>query len=201
MAAVRDALTGRGRFIGLGAARGGRFATRGLALVPHRAAGDMTCLPLARLVPTGFGPDAVESVRRGPTLSGRSRTKVPAAVSMPPPRSELMEVRLRSILFVQRAGIGRTVRAALVAAGAALVGGCTVTPWTDSWQPTHVPSQPAPRASSGVPAGYYRVNSGDTLASIASAFGQRTLDIASWNHMAPTDMVMPGQVLRVAPPP
>lgn len=201
MAAVRDALTGRRRFIGLGAARGGRFATRGLALVPHRAAGDMTCLPLARLVPTGFGPDAAESVRRGPTLSGRSRTKGPAAVSMPPPRSELMEVRLRSILFVQRAGIGRTVRAALVAAGAALVGGCTVTPWTDSWQPTHVPSQPAPRASSGVPAGYYRVNSGDTLASIASAFGQRTLDIASWNHMAPTDMVMPGQVLRVAPPP
>lgn len=61
MAAVRDALTGRGRFIGLGAARGGRFATRGLALVPHRAAGDMTCLPLARLVPTGFGPIAHES--------------------------------------------------------------------------------------------------------------------------------------------
>ncbi len=46
-----------------------------------------------------------------------------------------------------------SVRAALVAAGAALVGGCTVTPWTDSWQPTHVPSQPAPRAASGGPGG------------------------------------------------
>ncbi|WP_043302579.1 LysM peptidoglycan-binding domain-containing protein, partial [Burkholderia humptydooensis] len=108
---------------------------------------------------------------------------------------------MRSILFVQRSGIGWTVRTALVAAGAALVGGCTLTPWTDSWQPTHVPPQSAQRASSGVPAGYYRVNSGDTLASIASAFGQRPLDVASWNHMALTDMVTPGQVLRVAPPP
>ncbi|AOJ84327.1 lysM domain protein [Burkholderia savannae] len=112
-----------------------------------------------------------------------------------------MEVRLRRILFVERPDVGWTVRAMFVAAGAALVGGCTVTPWTDSWQPTHVPQQPAPRASSGVLAGYYRVNSGDTLASIASAFGQRTLDIASWNHLAPTDMLAPGQVLRVAPPP
>ncbi|PNE79043.1 LysM peptidoglycan-binding domain-containing protein [Burkholderia thailandensis] len=112
-----------------------------------------------------------------------------------------MEVRLRSILFVQRSGIGWMVRAALVAAGAALVGGCTLTPWTDSWQPTHVQPQPVQHTSSGVPAGYYRVNSGDTLASIASAFGQRPLDVASWNHMALTDMVMPGQVLRVAPPP
>ncbi|WP_232514277.1 LysM peptidoglycan-binding domain-containing protein, partial [Burkholderia oklahomensis] len=113
----------------------------------------------------------------------------------------MMEVRLRSILFVEWPGMGRTVRATLVAAGAALVGGCTLTPWTDSWQPTHVPHQPAPHASSGVLAGYYRANPGDTLASIASAFGQRTLDVASWNHMAPTDMVTPGQVLRVAPPP
>lgn len=64
MAAVRDALTGRGRFIGLGAARGGRFATRGQALVPHRAAGDMTCLPLARLVPTLSGRGARKSRRR-----------------------------------------------------------------------------------------------------------------------------------------
>ncbi len=134
-------------------------------------------------------------------LAGPIAHEVPAAASVPPQRSELMEVRLRSILFVQRSGIGWTVRTALVAAGAALAGGCTLTPWTDSWQPTHVPPQSAQRASSGVPAGYYRVNSGDTLASIASAFGQRPLDVASWNHMALTDMVTPGQVLRVAPPP
>jgi lipoprotein NlpD len=45
------------------------------------------------------------------------------------------------------------------------------------------------------------VNPGDTLAGIANAYGQRVQDVASWNHMAPTDAVSPGQVLRVAPPP
>lgn len=90
-------------------------------------------------------------------------------------------------------------QAALVAA-AAMLTGCTMTPWTDSWQPVR-PSTPASVATPGVIAGYYRVNPGDTLASVATAYGQRVQDVASWNHMAPTDPVYPGQVLRVAPPP
>ncbi|MBN3798420.1 LysM domain-containing protein, partial [Burkholderia sp. Ac-20392] len=90
-------------------------------------------------------------------------------------------------------------QAALVAAAIALTG-CTMTPWTDSWQPARQ-SAPTSAATPGVIAGYYRVNPGDTLAGVANAYGQRVQDVASWNHMAPTDAVYPGQVLRVAPPP
>ncbi|MGC2945400.1 peptidoglycan DD-metalloendopeptidase family protein [Burkholderia ambifaria] len=90
-------------------------------------------------------------------------------------------------------------QAALVVAAAALTG-CTMTPWTDSWQPVR-PSTPMSAATPGVIAGYYRVNPGDTLAGIAAAYGQRVQDLASWNRMSPNDAVSPGQVLRVAPPP
>jgi lipoprotein NlpD len=55
--------------------------------------------------------------------------------------------------------------------------------------------------SNGVPAGYYRVNPGDTLSRIAGAYGQRPQDLASWNQLPPNAQVLPGQVLRVAPPP
>ncbi|WP_176045958.1 peptidoglycan DD-metalloendopeptidase family protein [Burkholderia sp. BCC1644] len=89
-------------------------------------------------------------------------------------------------------------QAALIAAAVAL-SGCTLTPWTDSWQPARQPTSMS-AATPGVIAGYYRVNPGDTLAGVASAYGQRVQDVASWNHMAPTDAVSPGQVLRVAPP-
>lgn len=66
-------------------------------------------------------------------------------------------------------------------------------PWTGE-------AAPRPAASTGVPAGYYRVNPGDTLARIAAAYGQRREDIASWNQLPPDAPVVPGQVLRVAPP-
>ncbi|RQV28693.1 M23 family peptidase [Burkholderia cenocepacia] len=89
-------------------------------------------------------------------------------------------------------------QAALVAAAIALTG-CTMTPWTDSWQPTRQQASTS-AATPGVIAGYYRVNPGDTLAGIANAYGQRVQDVANWNRMAPTDAVSPGQVLRVAPP-
>ncbi|POR54469.1 lipoprotein NlpD [Paraburkholderia eburnea] len=71
---------------------------------------------------------------------------------------------------------------------------CTLTPWESS------PSAPPTPTSNGVPAGYYRVNPGDTLSRIASAYGQRTQDLASWNQLPPNAQVLPGQVLRVAPP-
>jgi lipoprotein NlpD len=108
---------------------------------------------------------------------------------------------LRRTIFTETTTYRRAVsRATLFAVGAALVGGCTMTPWTDSWQPTSTP-QPSRQNQGGVLAGYYRVNPGDTLPSIAAGFGQRSQDVASWNHIAPTDMLTPGQVLRVAPPP
>jgi lipoprotein NlpD len=51
-----------------------------------------------------------------------------------------------------------------------------------------------------VPAGFYRVNPGDTLAGVASAYGHRPQDIATWNGLPVNAAVAPGQVLRVAPP-
>ncbi|CAM2137947.1 MULTISPECIES: peptidoglycan DD-metalloendopeptidase family protein [Paraburkholderia] len=71
---------------------------------------------------------------------------------------------------------------------------CTLTPWEG--QPSSAPTA----STTGVPAGYYRVNPGDTLTRIAAAYGQRPQDLASWNQLPPNAQVLPGQVLRVAPP-
>ena len=68
-------------------------------------------------------------------------------------------------------------------------------PWAES------PGAPA-MSTSGVPAGYYRVNPGDTLSRVAAAFGQRPQDLATWNQLPSAyAQILPGQVLRVAPPP
>ncbi|MGV2292634.1 peptidoglycan DD-metalloendopeptidase family protein [Trinickia sp. YCB016] len=98
---------------------------------------------------------------------------------------------MRTTSFFAR-GHRALARTALLLAGVALIGGCTSTPWNETFAPR--PS-PAP-----VAAGYYRVNAGDTLASIAAAYGQRPQDLASWNRMPVNAPVVPGQVLRVAPP-
>ncbi|MEX3693317.1 peptidoglycan DD-metalloendopeptidase family protein [Paraburkholderia sp. BR14263] len=47
--------------------------------------------------------------------------------------------------------------------------------------------------------GYYRVNPGDTLTGIATSFGRDVASVARWNHILPSDTVLAGQVLRVAP--
>ncbi|MEQ5842199.1 peptidoglycan DD-metalloendopeptidase family protein [Paraburkholderia acidicola] len=80
---------------------------------------------------------------------------------------------------------------------AAAVGGCTLTPWPSEPGATGGPTS---SSTAAVPAGYYRVNSGDTVASVASAFGQRPQDIASWNVLPTNAVLIVGQVLRVAPP-
>lgn len=89
-------------------------------------------------------------------------------------------------------------RAALALAGVAILGGCATDDWF-SRSPFASQSQPPQRT--GVPAGYYRVNSGDTLAGIAMAFGQKMDDLAAWNNLPRTAMLTPGQVIRVAPSP
>jgi lipoprotein NlpD len=83
---------------------------------------------------------------------------------------------------------------------ASMLGACTTYPWDNapSQAPTYRTSGGA--AASGVPAGFYRVNPGDTLQSIAGAYGQRTQDIASWNGLTLSSPVAPGQLLRVGPP-
>ncbi|HEY1996356.1 peptidoglycan DD-metalloendopeptidase family protein [Paraburkholderia sp.] len=100
----------------------------------------------------------------------------------------------------QRTGSQVLVAAMLVAA----LSGCTLTPWENTSQSYNGVSATT-QASGGAPltpvaAGYYRVNQGDTLASIAAAFGQRPQDLARWNGLLPNVNVNAGQVLRVAPP-
>ncbi|VVD69031.1 Murein hydrolase activator NlpD [Pandoraea eparura] len=51
-----------------------------------------------------------------------------------------------------------------------------------------------------VPAGSYRVQSGDTLYGIARANNASTADLVRWNTLADPDKIEVGQVLRVAPP-
>lgn len=98
--------------------------------------------------------------------------------------------------------LARTLAKVAASTGATvvLVSGCTTgwMPWEQ--QPTY-PSASVQRTQQPVPAGYYRVNPGDTVAGIAAAFGQRKQDIADWNHIAADVPPLPGQVLRVAPQP
>ncbi|WP_297353646.1 peptidoglycan DD-metalloendopeptidase family protein [Paraburkholderia sp.] len=65
----------------------------------------------------------------------------------------------------------------------------------------HASSSTAIDALLPVEAGFYRVNAGDTLVSIAKSFGRDLASVALWNNMAATDAVSAGQLLRVAPPP
>ncbi|AJP59985.2 peptidase [Pandoraea vervacti] len=52
-----------------------------------------------------------------------------------------------------------------------------------------------------VPAGSYRVQSGDTLYGIARANNASTADLVRWNSLPDADKIEVGQVLRVVPPP
>ncbi|CAN7670976.1 peptidoglycan DD-metalloendopeptidase family protein [Trinickia sp. LjRoot230] len=84
-----------------------------------------------------------------------------------------------------------------IAALALFVTGCSTDqlfgsrPAASQWNaPAHPSVQP----------GYYRASAGDTLQSVAAGFGQRPQDIAEWNRLPATAQLVPGQVLRVAPP-
>ncbi|WP_246173919.1 peptidoglycan DD-metalloendopeptidase family protein [Pandoraea terrigena] len=51
-----------------------------------------------------------------------------------------------------------------------------------------------------VPAGSYRVQSGDTLYGVARANNASTADLVRWNSLTDPDKIEVGQVLRVVPP-
>jgi lipoprotein NlpD len=99
--------------------------------------------------------------------------------------------------------------AALVVA--ALLGGCTVTSTREapvaerSTAAAQKPAAPPPAAKPAgprVPAadGTYMVQPGDTLFSIAAAFGRDVRDLARWNSIDDPSRIRVGQTLRVAPP-
>lgn len=89
----------------------------------------------------------------------------------------------------------RSTRVAGVCAAAALafvVSGCTTGKAFD------LPTYQA-HACVSASAGYYCVAPGDTLASVANAFGRRKEDIAQWNGMHASDALVGGEMLRVGP--
>lgn len=79
-----------------------------------------------------------------------------------------------------------------------LTGGCA-----NQSQP-HAQTAPSPlersAASEHPMAGYYRVVHGDTVASIAAAYGRSATDIANWNGIAANEVLKAGDTLRVGPP-
>ncbi|WP_159462789.1 peptidoglycan DD-metalloendopeptidase family protein [Caballeronia catudaia] len=58
----------------------------------------------------------------------------------------------------------------------------------------------APTSATALPAGYYAVAPGDTLASIANAYGRSVTELASWNAISADVALSVGQRLRVGPP-
>ena len=81
-----------------------------------------------------------------------------------------------------------------------ILSGCTSMPWDNTPFYGNTQSRPTTLSTVPVPAGFYRVNPGDTLAGIASAYGRNPQDIATWNGLPVNAAVAPGQVLRVSPP-
>ena len=108
-----------------------------------------------------------------------------------------------------------TLAPALVAGGfAVLIAGCTViglkeVPVVDRSTPVRAASVSTPAALAPVaPAigareasdGVYTVQRGDTLYSVALAFGQDWRDVARWNQLDDPTRLRVGQTLRVVPP-
>lgn len=61
-------------------------------------------------------------------------------------------------------------------------------------------AQPPPLlAPSPVFAGFYRVNPGDTITTVAIAFGRKPAEVAAWNQLSVDRPLGIGQLLRVAP--
>ncbi|MCC8403979.1 peptidoglycan DD-metalloendopeptidase family protein [Paraburkholderia sp. MMS20-SJTN17] len=91
------------------------------------------------------------------------------------------------------------IRLLMAAALVVMVAGCTTMPWESTPFYSSAPTTTT-LATVPVPAGYYRVNPGDTLAGIATAYGRTPQEIAAWNGVPINAAVAPGQVLRVSPP-
>jgi murein DD-endopeptidase MepM/ murein hydrolase activator NlpD len=58
----------------------------------------------------------------------------------------------------------------------------------------------SPNYNAPVPAGYYRVQPGDTLFRIAKNNGRSVAELSRWNNLANAAQIDAGQVLRVVPP-
>ncbi|MDR6385976.1 peptidoglycan DD-metalloendopeptidase family protein [Paraburkholderia caribensis] len=87
----------------------------------------------------------------------------------------------------------------LIASVALALAGCASMPWGDLFTSSPDARPPSIEPPAPVAAGFYRVNPGDTLASVAAAFGRDPAQLARWNRLPDAYPVSVGQVLRVAP--
>lgn len=93
------------------------------------------------------------------------------------------------------------IRVLTAAALGVMISGCTTMPWESTPFYNNAPAAPTTTLNTvPVPAGFYRVNPGDTIGGIASAYGRKPQEIASWNGLPVNAAVAPGQILRVSPP-
>ena len=63
------------------------------------------------------------------------------------------------------------------------------------------PSVAAPAIARTAKDGIYVAQRGDTLSNVALAFGINAKDLARWNGVSESDVLIPGQTLQVTPPP
>jgi lipoprotein NlpD len=63
-----------------------------------------------------------------------------------------------------------------------------------------VAAKPAPAPKAAAPQGFYTVQRGDTLYSIALEHGHEYREVAQWNSLDDPTKISVGQVLRVSPP-
>ncbi|WP_109483055.1 peptidoglycan DD-metalloendopeptidase family protein [Paraburkholderia sp. C35] len=94
---------------------------------------------------------------------------------------------------------GRLAPRLLIACAVLTFAGCASAPWDGLFSDAQPSRAPVLLAPAPVSAGYYRVNPGDTLASVAASFGRELAQIARWNGVSTDYAVSVGQVLRVAP--
>lgn len=87
----------------------------------------------------------------------------------------------------------------VLCASVVLTSGCSTVTDSQSCGPQAGASVRAELPSARV--GYYRVNSGDTVSSVASGFSRDSSLIAQWNSMSVDSPLVAGQLLRVAPVP
>ena len=88
---------------------------------------------------------------------------------------------MRDVLHVSRQKLVRISRLAACLALSAVLAACASTP-------------------ASTPSGHYRVQSGDTLYSIARRFDQNVSDLVRWNKLPNANRIERGQLLRVQSP-
>ncbi|SAL69597.1 peptidase M23B [Caballeronia arvi] len=81
-----------------------------------------------------------------------------------------------------------------------IAAGCASNASKPEAQPVISGSLIAPTPATALPAGYYVAAPGDTLASIANAYGRSVTELASWNAIPADGALSVGQRLRVGPP-